>query len=116
VIQESNSRCAIAARVRPLEATLYAPVKEFLESRGYEVKGEVRGCDLVAWRGGEPPIIVELKLRFSLALVLQGIDRLPLTERVYLAVPRSPSRHDARALASRTRPISANCAGGSDWD
>jgi len=92
VIQESNSRCAIAARVRPLEATLYAPVKEFLESRGYEVKGEVRGCDLVAWRGGEPPIIVELKLRFSLALVLQGIDRLPLTERVYLAVPRSPSR------------------------
>jgi len=74
------------------ETALYAPVKEFLENRGYEVKGEVRGCDLVARRGDEPPIVVELKLRFSLSLVLQGIDRLALTERVYLAVPRPPSR------------------------
>jgi hypothetical protein len=74
------------------ETALYAPVKEFLENRGYEVKGEVRGCDLVARRGDEPPVVVELKLRFSLSLVLQGIDRLALTERVYLAVPRPPSR------------------------
>jgi hypothetical protein len=74
------------------ETALYAPVKEFLEARGYEVKGEVRGCDLVARRGDEPPIIVELKLRFTLALLLQGVDRLALTERVYLAVPRPVSR------------------------
>ena len=74
------------------ETALYAPVKEFLENRGYEVRGEVRGCDLVARRGDERPIVVELKLRFSLSLVLQGIDRLALTERVYLAVPRPPSR------------------------
>ena len=51
-----------------LEAALYSPVKQFLERRGYEVKGEVRGCDLVARRGDEPPVIVELKLRFSLPL------------------------------------------------
>lgn len=70
------------------EAALYLPVKAFLERQGYEVKGEVRGCDLVARRGDEPPVIVEFKLRFNLALVLQGIDRLALTERVYLAVPR----------------------------
>jgi hypothetical protein len=70
------------------EAALYLPVKAFLEGQGYEVKGEVRGCDLVARRGEEPPVIIELKLRFNLALVLQGIDRLALTERVYLAVPR----------------------------
>jgi hypothetical protein len=79
------------ARLQPREATLYAPVKAFLECRGYEVKGEVHGCDIVARRGDEPPLIVELKLRFNLALVLQGIDRLALTERVYLAVPRPPS-------------------------
>jgi hypothetical protein len=72
------------------EAALYGPVKRFLERLGYEVKGEVRGCDLVARRGGEPPVIVELKLRFSLALVLQGVDRLALSERVYVAVPRPP--------------------------
>ncbi len=73
------------------EAMLYGPVKRFLEGCGYEVKGEVQGCDLVARRGDEPAVIVELKLRFTLALVLQGIDRLRLSERVYLAVPR-PSR------------------------
>ena len=83
------------------EAALYLPVKNFLERQGYEVKGEVRGCDLVARRGDEPPVIVELKLHFNLALVLQGIDRLAMTERVYLAVPR-PSR------SSRGRPFAAD--------
>jgi hypothetical protein len=92
MIRENSTLPAVAARARPREATLYAPVKAFLEARGYEVKGEVRGCDLVARRGDEQPIVVELKLRFNLALVLQGIDRLALTERVYLAVPRPPSR------------------------
>ena len=52
------------------EAALYAPVKRFFESRGFTVKGEVNGCDLVARRGDEPPLIVELKLRFTLPLVL----------------------------------------------
>ena len=32
------------------ETALYGPVKRFLEARGYEVKGEVCGCDLVARR------------------------------------------------------------------
>jgi len=79
------------------EAALYGPVKRFLERLGYEVKGEVRGCDLVARRGGEAPVIVELKLRFNLALVLQGVDRLALSERVYVAVPRPSSRPGRRA-------------------
>ena len=94
------------------EAALYSPVKQFLERQGYEVKGEVRGCDLVARRGDEPPVIVELKLRFNLPLVLQGVDRLALTERVYLAVPRpraarpragplAPERPEIRKLCRR---------------
>ena len=70
------------------EVELYAPVKAFLEAKGYVVKGEVRGCDVVSVRGDEPPIIVELKLRFSLDLVLQGVERLAVTPLVYLAVPR----------------------------
>jgi len=74
----------------PTEAALYAPVKRFLEAQGYDVKAEVRGCDLVAQRGDEPPVIVELKLRFTLPLLLQGVDRLAISERVYLAVPRPP--------------------------
>jgi hypothetical protein len=76
----------------PSEVDLYQPCKDFLEGQGYVVKGEVRGCDLVARRGSEPLLIVELKLRFNLALVLQGVARLALTDLVYLAVPRGGAR------------------------
>jgi len=91
------------------EAALYAPVKQFLERQGYEVKGEVKGCDLVARRGDEPLIIVELKLRFNLRLVLQGVDRLALTERVYLAVPRRGRRPGGGMLAPARPEIRKLC-------
>jgi hypothetical protein len=84
-------------------------VKQFLERQGYEVKGEVRGCDLVARRGDEPPIIVELKLRFNLPLILQGIDRLALTERVYLAVPRPERRARGGPLVAERPEIRKLC-------
>jgi hypothetical protein len=77
---------------KPSEVDLYQPVKDFLTAQGYVVRGEVRGCDLVAVRGDEQPVVVELKLRFNLALVLQGIERLVLTDNVYLAVPRNVGR------------------------
>jgi len=67
------------------EEDLYQPVKAFLEGQGYAVKAEVRGCDMVARRADEPPVIVELKKAFSLALLLQGVDRLAMSEQVYLA-------------------------------
>ncbi len=73
-----------------LESDLYAPVKALLEGQGYSVKGEVRGCDVVAVRGTEPPVIVELKRAFGMALVLQGVDRLALSDAVYLAVGAWP--------------------------
>src|SRR3954451_2163728 len=77
------------------EQDLYEPVKRFLEDLGYEVKGEVRGCDVVAVRpgGGGPadaPVVVELKLAFTLGFVLQGVDRLAVTDLVYLAAPTAP--------------------------
>lgn len=44
------------------EAELYAPLKAFFELNGYEVKGEVRNCDLVGMKeGADEPLIVELK-------------------------------------------------------
>src|SRR5262245_29581209 len=86
----------------PLESDLYAPVKALLEGQGYVVKGEVRGCDVVAVRGKEPPVIVELKRVFGLALVLQGIDRLAISDHVYLAVGQWPKRmRNVRKLCRR---------------
>lgn len=67
-------------------------MKALLEAQGYVVKGEVRGCDVVGVRGDEPPVIVELKRAFGLTLVLQGIDRLALSDRVYLAVGQWPKQ------------------------
>src|SRR5260370_17640401 len=60
------------------ETSLYLPVKRFLEGLGFEVKGEICGCDLVAIRGDEPPLVVigELKLGFNLDLVLHDINRM----------------------------------------
>lgn len=86
----------------PLETELYGPVKALLEAQGYDVKGEVVGCDVVAVRGDEPPVVVELKRTFGLGLVLQGIDRLAMTDAVYLAVGAWPPRPKAvRTLCRR---------------
>ena len=87
------------------EHGLYPPVKAFLEAQGYAVKEEIDSCDVVAIRGGEPPVIVELKTSFSLPLVFQRIARQGLSDNVYLAVPpfsgRTTRRKDALALCRR---------------
>ncbi len=67
------------------EAELYEPIKRFLETQGYSVKGEIGPCDVVAIRDDEAPLIVELKERLSLALILQAVDRLSLSDTVYVA-------------------------------
>ncbi|RVT85855.1 hypothetical protein DXV76_08930 [Rhodobacteraceae bacterium CCMM004] len=89
------------------ETDLYGPIKAYLVAQGYAVKGEIDGADVVARRGDDPPVIVELKTRFSLALFHQATARLRLTDAVYVAVPRGAGRtwartlRDNRALARR---------------
>jgi hypothetical protein len=78
------------------EADLYPGLKAFLEAQGYAVKSEIGACDIMALRGGEPPVIVEMKLSFSLALVMQGVARQALFEDVYLAVPQPKKGWPAR--------------------
>lgn len=80
------------------ERDLYAPVKALLERQGYTVKGEVGAADLVAMRADAPPVIVELKLRFALALYHQAVARLAVTDHVYIAVARPSGRSARRAL------------------
>jgi hypothetical protein len=90
-----------------METQLYLPVKRFLEARGFAVKGEICGCDLVAVpaagangagaeadsnsQRGDPPLVVigELKQTFTLELLLQGVDRLAAGDEIWLAVRAS---------------------------
>ena len=86
-----------------METDLYAPVKALLQSQGYEVKGEVGAVDIMACRGDEEPVLVELKTSFSLVLILQGVQRQAVTDLVYLAVPGPKKRatRDHVALCRR---------------
>jgi hypothetical protein len=89
-----------------LETSLYPPVKRFLEGLGYAVKGEVCGCDVVALREGDPPVVVigELKLGFSLELLLQGVDRAAACDELWLAV-RASTRASGRDRDPRVRKL-----------
>ena len=82
------------------ESDLYLPLKRFLESQNYEVKGEIQDCDVVAVRGTEAPVVVELKLSFNLSVVLQAVERLAVTPKVYIGIPKL-----GRALNKRRRRI-----------
>ncbi|SOH93047.1 hypothetical protein SAMN06273572_101901 [Monaibacterium marinum] len=89
------------------ESDLYHPIKTLLSAQGYTVKGEIGPCDIVAMRGDEPPVIVEMKTGLTMALLLQGVDRLAMSEAVYLAVPRLPgrSRKDATRIKGMLRRL-----------
>jgi hypothetical protein len=101
-----SDRSAGSRRRAAPETSLYLPVKRFLEANGFEVKGEVCSCDLVALRGDEPPRVVigELKLTFSLELLLQGVNRLAACDEVWLAVQMS-SRGSSREHDPRVRKL-----------
>ena len=72
------------------ETDLYNPIKMFFEAQGYEVKSEICGCDVVAIRDNDPTVIIELKTKFSLELVLQGVERLSVSNNIYLAILEGP--------------------------
>lgn len=89
----------------PREADLYPPIKAYLQRQGYAVKGEVGAADVVAMRGSEPPLVVELKLGFSLTLFHQGIERLAVTDLVYVAVPAGGQAKALRANVKLARRV-----------
>lgn len=84
------------------EADLYPHVKAYLERQGYTVKGEVGAADLVAVRGDDEPVIVELKLRLNLTLYHQALARLRMTDLVYIAVLKPKGRQARRSLRENT--------------
>lgn len=65
------------------------------------------GCDVVAMRAGQTPVIVELKVTVNLDLLLQASERLALTDRVYIAFPAraAPWRRHWRRIRTLCRRL-----------
>jgi hypothetical protein len=82
------------------ETDLYPAVKRFLENQGYDVKSEIRDCDVVAVREEENPLIVEMKNTLSLSVILQAVQRTAMSDTVYVAVPR-----DCSPLRTHYKPV-----------
>ncbi len=89
-----------------METSLYLPVKGFLETAGYIVKGEVGGCDLVGLSEGDPPVVVvcELKMSFNLELILQAVDRAAISDEVWIAA-RISAKGKGRESDKRYRDL-----------
>lgn len=83
------------------ETELYPPIKTFLEGQGYAVKGEIGRCDVVAVRGDEDPVIVEMKTRFCLELLFQAVERLSVSDLVYVAIAVDAGRTTSWRRRSR---------------
>ena len=90
--KKATKKAVAKKKSGPAEADLYQPIKKLLEQQGYTVKSEIAAADVVACRENEPPVIVELKVSFSLTLFHQAIARLALTDLVYIAVFHKPGK------------------------
>lgn len=90
------------------ETELYLPLKQFFAAQGYDIKSEVKHCDLVGIRAEDhEPLIIEIKKTFNIALLLQGIERLKLSSNVYLAVEKNRAKKGAHN--QRWREITDLC-------
>jgi len=81
------------------ESDLFAPVKAWLQSHGYDVMAEIPKVfadpgliDVVGYKDGHYPVIVELKTGFTKKLHYQAQAALLCSPFVYAAAPTMPSR------------------------
>ncbi|MEX1376933.1 MAG: DUF2161 family putative PD-(D/E)XK-type phosphodiesterase [Eubacteriales bacterium] len=83
------------------ESDLYPHVKKFLEEKDFEVKAEIRDCDVMAKKGDEI-VIIEMKTSLNLALLGQAAERQLLFDIVYIAVPKPPYKKRYSSQYKRT--------------
>jgi hypothetical protein len=87
---EADTRTAAGIKT-PAETDLARPLCDWLAAQGYTVRSEVRDCDIAALREDEL-VIIEIKKALNLALVVQAVQRQRITNTVYVAVLRPPSK------------------------
>ncbi len=76
----------LKTKERISESELYHPIRDYLVAQGYTVRGEVKNCDITATKGDDL-VVIELKTRFSTALLVQATQRQRFTDSVYVALP-----------------------------
>ncbi|MFV0520136.1 MAG: DUF2161 family putative PD-(D/E)XK-type phosphodiesterase [Lachnospirales bacterium] len=69
------------------EKDLFPIIKDYFEKKGYKVNAEVRNCDVVVQKENYFAII-ELKLALNITLIHQALNRLTITENVYIAIKK----------------------------
>lgn len=84
------------------EKDLYEPVKSYLSHHGFEIRAEVKNCDLVA-KKGDLVLVVELKRQLSFDLLAQAVERQSFANGVYIAVPKLKSFKDDRKWKSKVK-------------
>src|SRR5699024_518294 len=100
-------------QVRPpfRETDLYAPVAAYFRELGYDVRSEVRHCDITAIRE-DVLIVIELKKHLSMELLIQASERQQASDYVYIAFLRPKrgfSRSKWRGLRLLLRKLELGC-------
>jgi len=70
------------------EKELYVPVRNYLIQQGWDVKGEVKYCDVAAVKD-DIFLVVEMKTSLNLDVILQAAIRQRTADIVYIAVPKN---------------------------
>jgi hypothetical protein len=72
------------------ETDLYPTVRDYFAGQGYQVQGEVKGCDVAAVKDDQL-VVVEMKLRLNAEVLSQAARRQEIADAVYVAIPRPKS-------------------------
>lgn len=69
------------------EEDMYELVRDFFKDLGYQVNGEVKDCDVTAFKE-DALIVIELKKSLSVDLLIQAIKRQKICDLTYICVPK----------------------------
>jgi len=69
------------------ERELYEPLRQHLDNLGFDVRSEVRSCDLVA-KKNNLIYIIEMKRHLSFDLLAQAVERQSYADAVYVSIPK----------------------------
>ncbi|MEH7502795.1 DUF2161 family putative PD-(D/E)XK-type phosphodiesterase [Neobacillus drentensis] len=86
------------------EIDLYKPIQTYFVREGYEVYGEVKDCDIVAVKD-EELVVIELKLTLNVELLIQAAKRQRITDKVYVAIPKSKHRLNSKRWTNKCHLI-----------